>query len=605
MTTYINADDGIVSGVAGLKYGADNSGSLVLQTNGTTAITISASQVVTFTNAVNFNTAAFTNLSYTGTLTGGTGVINIGSGQFYKDASGSIGVGTVSPTSIAGYGAITVNGSGSGSFLDLQTSGTLQARILSLPADLRINQIVSGSLSLWTTNTERMRIDSSGNVGVGTSSPSQKLDIASRVAFNTSNAYGRINIARATDSGLTALYIQGADNAGTANELSLVNAGGGGAAINITGGDLRFYASSNTTERMRIDSSGNVGIGTSTPTAGYKLDISGNTKTTGYYSVNDVGYIRSSTGLLEFQGGSTATRFMDSSYSSELMRITQAGNVGIGTSSPSTFNSKLAVAGNSGTGPTQLTVSGGGNSGDYGIVSVATSTTIRGRMIADATSGDLRFDTAGSAAGGIGFYTGSSYAQRFIIGAAGQLGIGASPSYGTAGQVMVSGGPSAAPSWGSAASAGQVIQVVQTTNTSRSATSCANGGTDLPGMSVTITPSSASNKILVLINIAFNAPENENLVGLLLRNGTLLNQNTSGPGVAGFFGIATANDNNYHMWSASGCYLDSPASTSALTYKLQGGGTAGTRTLYLNGTGRNSLGDATGSSTITVMEIKG
>jgi hypothetical protein len=54
----------------------------------------------------------------------------------------------------------------------------------------------------------------------------------------------------------------------------------------------------------------------------------------GYYSVNNVGYVRSSTGLLEFQGGSTATRFMDSSYSAELMRITQAGNVGIGTSSP-------------------------------------------------------------------------------------------------------------------------------------------------------------------------------------------------------------------------------------------------------------------------------
>ena len=106
---------------------------------------------------------------------------------------------------------------------------------------------------------------STDRIGIGTSSPGQKLDIASKVQINTSNSYGRINIARATDSGLTALYIQGADNAGTANELSLVNAGGGGAAINITGGDLRFYASSNTTERMRIDSSGNVGIGTSSP----------------------------------------------------------------------------------------------------------------------------------------------------------------------------------------------------------------------------------------------------------------------------------------------------------------------------------------------------
>jgi len=40
-----------------------------------------------------------TDLNYTGTLTGGTGVINIGSGQLYKDASGNVGIGTSSPAS--------------------------------------------------------------------------------------------------------------------------------------------------------------------------------------------------------------------------------------------------------------------------------------------------------------------------------------------------------------------------------------------------------------------------------------------------------------------------------------------------------------------------
>jgi hypothetical protein len=152
---------------------------------------------------------------------------------------------------------------------------------------------------------------------------------------------------------------------------------------------------------------------------------------------------------------------------------------------------------------------------------------------------------------------------------------------------------------------GSVLQIVQTTNTSRSATACVNGGTDIPGMSVNITPSSASSKILVIITIAFNAPENENLVGMVLRNGVKINQNTSGPGVPGWFGIATANDGNFRLTTGSGCFLDSPATTSLLTYKMQGGGCNGTRTLYLNGTGRNSATDATGSSTITVMEIAG
>lgn len=54
------------------------------------------------------------NLKFTGTLTGDTGIVNIGSGQFYKDASGKVGVGTSSPTrplSINGNGFITRNNS--------------------------------------------------------------------------------------------------------------------------------------------------------------------------------------------------------------------------------------------------------------------------------------------------------------------------------------------------------------------------------------------------------------------------------------------------------------------------------------------------------------
>jgi hypothetical protein len=43
------------------------------------------------------SSGAFTTISYTGTLTGGTGVVNLGSGQFYKDVSGNVGIGTSSP----------------------------------------------------------------------------------------------------------------------------------------------------------------------------------------------------------------------------------------------------------------------------------------------------------------------------------------------------------------------------------------------------------------------------------------------------------------------------------------------------------------------------
>jgi hypothetical protein len=46
---------------------------------------------------VNPSSVTTGNASYTGTLTGGTGVVNIGSGQVYKDGSGNLGIGTSSP----------------------------------------------------------------------------------------------------------------------------------------------------------------------------------------------------------------------------------------------------------------------------------------------------------------------------------------------------------------------------------------------------------------------------------------------------------------------------------------------------------------------------
>jgi hypothetical protein len=57
--------------------------------------------------------------SYTGTLTGGTGVVNLGSGQFYKDSSGNVGVGTAAPGArleVSGSGNIVRFGDGTSTF---------------------------------------------------------------------------------------------------------------------------------------------------------------------------------------------------------------------------------------------------------------------------------------------------------------------------------------------------------------------------------------------------------------------------------------------------------------------------------------------------------
>jgi hypothetical protein len=107
----------------------------------------------------------FTNLGYTGTLTGGTGVIAIGTNQIYKDASGNVGIGTSSPaykldlsTSFDGrarvwFAALAVAGNNS--------NGTgYQIRTPSSTTDGFV-------LSNGGNSTEFLRVDSSGNLGLG------------------------------------------------------------------------------------------------------------------------------------------------------------------------------------------------------------------------------------------------------------------------------------------------------------------------------------------------------------------------------------------------------------------------------------------------------
>jgi len=150
--------------------------------------------------------------------------------------------------------------------------------------------------------------------------------------------------------------------------------------------------------------------------------------------------------------------------------------------------------------------------------------------------------------------------------------------------------------------AGSVVQVVQSVKTNQSS-STSTSWSDI-GLSASITPTSSSSKILVLVDVMFSHEPGYSGSSLrLLRDATTIYYGT-GTGLAGLAGgfIPTAGSDWLSLRTPAN-YLDSPASTSSVTYKvqfqsLQSAYIGINRTKRLNGTF-----DPAGASSITLMEI--
>ena len=162
-------------------------------------------------------------------------------------------------------------------------------------------------------------------------------------------------------------------------------------------------------------------------------------------------------------------------------------------------------------------------------------------------------------------------------------------------------------------SAGGIIQIRQTLKTDSFNTNSQNL-VDITGMSVSITPTRSDSKILVQVHLSFGGDDNMYGQVRLVRDP---GDQTVGGSTAvsgnqrnGTFGVNTPNGANgqYKMYSAECQILDSPSTTSTLTYKLQVASTnTGGNYFYLNRPSNNDnqqyiIG---GSSTITVMEVSG
>jgi hypothetical protein len=201
-----------------------------------------------------------------------------------------------------------------------------------------------------TTPTEALTIINSGNVGIGIANPSVKLDVRDTAAATVQ--------ARTTSSGNAALIASTA--AGGTGYLQLTNAAGDHYIYGGVGGTQNISFAING-EKMRLDSSGNLIIGTTT--AEGMLTVSApanvgygsfNVATSGFGSINlkiagtAYAYLGSANAFIT---GGTASDFgfrannamvFSSGGGTERVRITSAGNVGIGTINP---GYKLEVAG--------------------------------------------------------------------------------------------------------------------------------------------------------------------------------------------------------------------------------------------------------------------
>jgi hypothetical protein len=435
--------------------------------------------------------------------------------RFTITKDGNVGIGTTAPNLSGGSSGSTIltvsaTSSARNSILELNgTRTTLNDYVAYVRmfnngaatpvadiAAIRGSSDTTGSLTLSTSNEERLRIDSAGNVGIGTASPGAKLHNYSTATSNVFisgygtaaqndwggehaffvNANNGIIIGKANAQNDTnRLYTFYNDAAGNAEQyiyntsntatIKLDSAGdtyfnGGNVGIGTTApnGDLQFSNSANTrkivlyeganndyqfygfgvetatliystytntddhvfvsgassttrNELMRIEGGGNVGIGTTAPAA--KLEVIGSIRNKNASANDNYSQLSTTESTLTISTysvntGSYPAPIIFSPNLSERMRITDAGNVGIGTTNPT---GKLHIAQSNSGGVAAILLS----EDESTIQGPAANTQIRmGSNLVLGASNIMTFGTNGS--------------ERMRITSDGNVGIGVTPS---------------------------------------------------------------------------------------------------------------------------------------------------------------------------------
>ncbi len=267
-------------------------------------------------------------------------------------SDGDVGIGTTNPTS-----KLHVKGP-----INITRTVNTDTSSIDMEGNFRFTAQNGYRTTFFNNGLERVRFDVNGNVGIGTNSPGEALDVVGFIRMGNATANSTQKIARQVVRAYNTSHNDFMAFMGTANETSNVVSYGGGSSDQTCATKLAFYTHTNVststagTQRMHINSIGKIGIGAatsfSTDHAGMKLqicaeDTSPSLNTT---AIDDCSLVISNEDedygtvfAVKSNGiGQIQQRRMSAAtyYSLELQPF--GGNVGVGTESPS---DKLQVNG--------------------------------------------------------------------------------------------------------------------------------------------------------------------------------------------------------------------------------------------------------------------